>query len=158
MWGFHDAGHFPLPKGVSSSLLVGGFTNPSEKYARQNMDHETPIFGVKPPKIFELPPPRFSLVCHGSFSHPSCQPHRRCPGTDQTTALVHPWPAQADPKSWALERVNPCKYRSCLDHVWYLYMLNFWGVLVFFSHFSRPFWQGNGRDICRSTRMKDTLR
>ena len=38
--------------------LVGGFSHPSEKYATVKLDHETPIFGVKIPKIFELPPPR----------------------------------------------------------------------------------------------------
>ena len=32
--------------------------NPFEKYAQVKLDHESPIFGVKIPKIFELPPPR----------------------------------------------------------------------------------------------------
>ena len=36
-------------------LLVGGWTNPSEKYARQKMGS---IFEVEIPNIFELPPPR----------------------------------------------------------------------------------------------------
>ena len=34
-------------------ILVDGF-NPFEKY---QLDHETPRFGVKIPKMFELPPP-----------------------------------------------------------------------------------------------------
>ena len=39
-------------------LLVGGWTNPSEKYARQKMGSSSPIFEVEIPNIFELPPPR----------------------------------------------------------------------------------------------------
>ena len=41
----------------NESFLVGGWTNPFEKYARQNGN--LPQIGVKIPKIFELPPPSF---------------------------------------------------------------------------------------------------
>ena len=42
--------------------LVGGWTNPFEKYAEGKLDHETPGIGVKIPKIFELPPPSYFLL------------------------------------------------------------------------------------------------
>ena len=45
--------------------LVGGF-NPSEKY--QSNWKSSPIFGVKIPKIFELPPPRYAYAT-GSASY-----------------------------------------------------------------------------------------
>ena len=46
---------------MSNQLLVGGWTNPSEKYAQVKLDSSSPRFGVKIPKIFELPPPRLML-------------------------------------------------------------------------------------------------
>ena len=48
--------------------LVGGWTNPFEKYAdRQIGWKSSPSFGVKIPKIFELPPPSYGK-CIGKYT------------------------------------------------------------------------------------------
>ena len=44
--------------------LVVEPTNPFENMRKSKLDHETPNFGLKVPKIFELPPPR-ERVCLG---------------------------------------------------------------------------------------------
>ena len=41
---------------LSNSELVGGWTNPFEKYESVKLDHETPRFGVKIKKYFFKPP------------------------------------------------------------------------------------------------------
>ena len=62
---FQKAGlHFPS-KGIPKSLLVGGWTNPFEKYANLKLDHETPIFGVKIPKKNWI-----ATAFLGSYYHP----------------------------------------------------------------------------------------
>ena len=38
------------------------FTNPSEKYAQVKLGSSSSIFGVKIPKIFELPPPSSTII------------------------------------------------------------------------------------------------
>ena len=58
-------GHvFTIPKKVTSRIarvyLVGGWTNPFEKYARQN-GFIFRLTGVKSTKTFELPPPRYGI-------------------------------------------------------------------------------------------------
>ena len=48
--------------------LVGGF-NPSEKYAQVKLGIISPNFGVKIPKIFELPPPSQRQVTFRNHPH-----------------------------------------------------------------------------------------
>ena len=57
-----------LGKNSPRVLLVGGWTNPSEKYATVKMGiyESSPIFGVKIPKIFELPPPSLGWLLRKS--------------------------------------------------------------------------------------------
>ena len=48
----------PFISRLQHGYLVGGWTNPSEKYATVTLNHETQVSGWKCQKIFELPPPR----------------------------------------------------------------------------------------------------
>ena len=47
---------------VQSTFLVGGWTNPFEKYAQVKLDHETPGIRVKIQKKWK-PPPSFRWTC-----------------------------------------------------------------------------------------------
>ena len=62
---------------IPRRVLVGGWTNPFEKYAIVKLDHETPIFGVKikknmwnhhPGLILDLP----HAAQHAEYNHQDC--------------------------------------------------------------------------------------
>ena len=58
-----------LRRVLSNYIVVGFSPTQFEKYATVKLDHETPRFGVKIPKIFELPPPRITWEgCVTSFN------------------------------------------------------------------------------------------
>ena len=76
VWGGWSMCSFPFRANLP--YLVGGWTNPSEKYYSSKwVSSSSPIFGVKNTKIFELPPPKYlpaySLlffgVLHASQAH-----------------------------------------------------------------------------------------
>ena len=50
-------------KFVAFHDLVGGFNQPLRKICSSKLGILSPIFGVKIPKIFELPPPEMTLMC-----------------------------------------------------------------------------------------------
>ena len=98
---------------LTKGILVGGWTNPTEKYATVKLDHESPIFGVNNCKIFELPPPRilsvskqignFLLICSSLST------------AQLTKGIMKSWwkiPSKCCHAIYAMDRSNPRVYRE----------------------------------------------
>ena len=73
----------PYKPDSKTNSLLGGWTNPSEKYAKVKMGSSCPRFGVKIPKIFELPPPDLHCWLYNPYMGVSLNggtpiPHPKC--------------------------------------------------------------------------------
>ena len=88
-------GDYPWFLGEKKYVLVGGWTNPFEKYARHFNWIISPIFGVKIPKMFELPPHSVLFWClpnksslQDSLLPPGPSHLSRCPSNVETCPSI----------------------------------------------------------------------